>query len=261
VKSKLLQLQTPRSSLGGKNALDAQLIRAYFEEFGSKYRQAGIFHHYPETKTIPAYIMTHFAGAQVVLDLGFGTGLWFWASFLPSLRRLDGIDSHREALDEADKVFLAHEAPAGYRLAHRRVGGDFTLQDLHRLQTKRGRFVFQDYRLPWPAVLTGTRYDLVTEHGGGLGQMNSDEEVLAVVGQAARVLKPSGYMLFVNFQMEPSALEARVGQVAAPGFHLRQELFERATKEAALRMLDFHTVDRPADMPNVETFFFGYAQK
>jgi ubiquinone/menaquinone biosynthesis C-methylase UbiE len=98
--------------------MGSNLIKAYYRTFGNKYHQEDIFRQYPETRLIPAYLRTHFADARVVLDLGFGTGLWFWATFLSSLERLDGIDASPEALEEADRVFDRAEVPAGYRLAH-----------------------------------------------------------------------------------------------------------------------------------------------
>lgn len=237
------------------------LIKAYYEDFGSGYLQAGIFDRYPETKTMPAYISRHFSCARVVLDLGFGTGLWFWASFLPSLARLDGIDAEPEALAEADKAFAAETVPEGFRLAHARLGREYRLSDLARLKTRRGYFVFQDYRQPWPAVLTRRRYDLVTEHGGGLGMMRSDEEFIGVVKQAAAVLKPSGHLLFVNFTIKPSTLEKRAGKAPAAAFCLRRDLFVTAVEEAGLRMCDFHASYRPVRMPGIDAFFYGYAEK
>jgi len=243
-----------------RTGFEPQLLKAYYEEFGGGYFQPGVFEQYPETKTIPGYIAEHFGGARHVLDLGFGTGLWFWASFLRSLERLDGIDEHPEALKEADKVFQAPAVPAGFQAAHARIGQDFTLNDVRRLKSKRGHFVFQDYRRSWPDVLCNTRYDLVTEHGGGFGTMSSDDEIVAVVRQVAQVLKPAGHVLFVNFVMAPSALERRIGRVAPPAFRLREELFRRAVEQAGLLMVDFHALAGPADMPGVEEFFYGYAQ-
>jgi SAM-dependent methyltransferase len=240
---------------------EPQLLKVYYEEYGSGYLRPGVFEQYPETKTIPGYIAEHFGGARLVLDLGFGTGLWFWASFLRSLARLDGIDEHPEALREADTVFQAPAVPEGFQAAHARIGQEYTLNDLRRLQSKRGHFVFQDYRQSWPDVLCNTGYDLVTEHGGGFGTMRSDDEVIAVVRQVAQVLKPAGHVLFVNFVMAPSAVERRIGQVAAPAFCLREELFMRAVAQAGLRMVDFHALARPADMPGVEKYFYGYAEK
>jgi hypothetical protein len=196
-----------------------------------------------------------------VLDLGFGTGLWFWASFLPSLERIDGIDLHPEALKEADKVFEAEEVPEGYRLAHERLGRQLTLGDLHKLKAKRGHFIIQDYRQPWPDVIARSRYDLVTEHGGGLGQMDSEDHVFQVIERAGDVLRPSGRFLFMNFRMQPTSLEQKIGQAPSPGFRLSRELFFQGAARAGLRMVDFHAVERPSHMPGVHTLFYGYAQK
>lgn len=112
------------------------------------------------------------------MDLGFGTGLWFWASFLPALQQIDGIDLYQEALEEASRVFEVDRVSAGYRVAHAKVGQVFTLSDLKQLKQKRGRFAFQDYREAWPETILRTQYDLVTEHRGGLGQMNSEAMVM-----------------------------------------------------------------------------------
>src|SRR5512146_3062912 len=126
---------------------------------GSKYRRAAIFREYPETRTFLAYIRQHCAGARQVLDLGFGTGLWFWASFLPALKRLDGIDLYPEALTEADRVFEQTVVPEGFRKAHAAIGQNYSRENLKELRGKRGRFFFQDYRLPWPEEIRQTRYD------------------------------------------------------------------------------------------------------
>jgi SAM-dependent methyltransferase len=241
--------------------LDKQWVKAYYREYGEKYYQENIFRYYPETTTFPGYIQDHFNQAKIVLDLGFGTGLWFWASFLPALEKLDGIDLYREALQEANRIFEADRVPAGYRVVHEKVGQTFTLSDLRQLQQKQGYFAFQDYRNPWPEAIVQTRYDLVTEHGGGLGQMNSDAEVMAVIQKIAQVLKPSGYLLFMNLIMKPSVLEQQLGQVPAPSWSLRPELFEEALMEARMKLLDFHLLHPPSEVENVEKFFYGYAQR
>lgn len=240
---------------------DKHLIKAYYEEFGRPYHGKQIFEQYPETQIIPQYIKQHFAQARLVLDLGFGTGLWFWASFLPALERIDGMDLHREALDEADRVFETQEVPEGFRLVHEGLGDRYTLSDLKKLQTKRGRFFFLDYREPWPDEVLQTRYDLVTEHGGGLGQMNTDEEVIGAVRKMAAVLRPSGHLLFANFTVKPSKLEQATGRVAGSSLCLRRELFTEAMEQAGLRMVDFHAVDDLEGTSNVRTLFYGYAQK
>ncbi|MGZ4959093.1 MAG: hypothetical protein ACXV7J_07570 [Methylomonas sp.] len=241
--------------------MDKQLVEAYFRDYGRKYQQADIFKHYPETKTFPAYIKRHFGRAKVVLDLGFGSGLWFWASFLPALERIDGLDLYREALEEANRIFEVDHVPAGYRAAHAQAGYAFTLKDLKQLKQKGGYFGFQDYRKPWPEVIAKTRYDLVTETGGGLGQMNSDAEVVAVISKVSQVLKPGGSLLFMNFEMEPSALDKKLGRVAAPSWELRPELFEEAVEQARMELVDFHVLNQAADTANVERVFYGYAQK
>jgi hypothetical protein len=193
--------------------------------------------------------------------LGFGSGLWFWASFLPALERIDGLDLYREALEEANRVFEVDQVPAGYRIAHEKIGQHFTLRDLKQLRQKRGYFAFQDYRKPWPEVIVRTRYDLVTEHGGGLGQMNSDIEVIAVIKKIAQVLKPAGHLLFMNFVMKPSVLEQKLRGVTSPSWCLRPELFEEAMKQAKMKLLDFQALKPPADVEDMEKFFYGYAQK
>ena len=241
--------------------MGSNLIKAYYRSFGNKYHQRDIFKQYPETRLIPGYLRTHFADARVVMDLGFGTGLWFWASFLSSLERLDGIDASPEALEEADRLFDLSEVPAGFRLAHEHAGSTFTEHGRELLRAKRGHFYFFDYRTAWPVEIPRDHYDLVTEHGGGFGQMDADQQVIDAVAQCARILKPAGRLLFVNFVMTPQGIEEEVGKVPAPSFCLRQSLFEDAVDHAGMTMVDFHTVERPAGMPDVETFFYGFARR
>jgi SAM-dependent methyltransferase len=236
-------------------------LDTYYRGFAERYFGADIFCEYPETKVIPAYLRKHFADARLVLDLGFGTGLWFWASFLPALQRLDGIDSDREALEAADRLFEFGEVPEGFRAAHEAAGSAFGPEDLKRLKGVRGRFVFQDYLQPWPPAIADQRYDLVTEHGGGFGQMDSDAQFRAAVARAGSVLRPGGRLMFANFAMRHSALEKQVGKAPSPAFHLRGELFVDAVARAGMRMVDFHVLPEPTDMPDVHTFFYGYAQK
>ena len=240
---------------------DNQLVKAYVRSFGRPYLEADIFERYPETRIIPAYIKSHFPHARHVLDLGFGTGLWFWASFLPALQRIDGMDLYPEALAEADLAFSGDGVPAGFRLAHAAIGSCFTMADLQALAGKRGRFFFQDYRQAWPSAIADARYDLVTEHGGGIGQMSSDAEVIEVVRRAAGVLLPGGHFLFANFVMRASGLERQVGRVPSPAFRLRPRLLHTAVQQAGLSMVDFHTLQEPAGMPDVRTFIYGYAEK
>jgi SAM-dependent methyltransferase len=241
--------------------MGTERIKAYYRTFGNGYQRDDIFRQYPETRLIPAYLRAHFADARLVLDLGFGTGLWFWASFLSSLERLDGIDSSPEALEEADRIFDQAGVPEGFRRAHENAGSTFTRSDLERLRAKRGRFYFFDYRAPWPAEIERERYDLVTEHGGGFGQMDSDQQLIDAVGRCAGVLKPAGRLLFVNFVMSPKPIEEAVGKVPSPSFCLTQALFEDAVHRAGMHMVDFHTVEQPPDMPGIETFFYGFARR
>lgn len=237
-------------------------VGPYLKEYAEGYIRSGIFRQYPEAKILTGYMKQHFAGAEQVLDLGFGTGLWFWASFLPSLKRIDGFDLFPEALEQADRVLAHDDVPDAFRQAHAYIGETFELGDLRRLGEKRGNLVIQDYRDPWPEAIQRSRYDLITEHGGGLGELRSDEEFVDIVQRCGRVLKASGCMLFVNFTMkEHSRFERYLRGDEVWTVNLREELFLRAAKEAGMNMVDLHTVREPADMPGVQTFFYGYAQK
>lgn len=241
--------------------MDKQLVKTYLREFGEKYYQSDIFEHYPEARIIPGYIQQHFSQARSVLDLGFGSGLWFWASFLPALERIDGIDLYAEALEEADRVFQGEGVPAGFRIAHERLGQTFTPGDLRQLQQKRGRFHFLDYRQAWPEAIAGSRYDLVTEHGGGLGQMNSDAEVVAVMKKVTGVLKPAGHFLFVNMVTQSLPVEERLDRVPDPAWCLDAGLYEEAVRRAGLEMVDFQVIDQLPEAEKVDKLFYGYARK
>jgi SAM-dependent methyltransferase len=243
------------------NQRDKQLIKAYLREYGEKYYQADIFKSYPETKFFPTYIARHFDQAKIVLDVGFGSGLWFWASFLPALERIDGLDLYPEALEEANGVFEVDQVPPGFREAHSQLGHIFTLTQLKQLKQKQGYFVFQDFRNPWPEEIVQTHYDLVTENGGGLGQLASVGEVSAVLQKIGQVLKPSGYFLFMNFMTEPTILEQKLGHVESPSWRFRPDLLKNALKLAKLKLVDFYVENYPGGTENRERFFYGYAQK
>ncbi len=239
-----------------------RLIHSYLRQFGSKYLHGDVFKEYPETRVLPAYIKEHFSAAELVLDLGFGTGLWFWASFLPSLKRIDGFDLFPEALVEADRVFELAEVPEGYRAAHRQVGEDFRLHQLQELRKKRGALVIQDYRQPWPLEMMHSGYDLVTETGGGFAELTSDQELMELVSRCALVLNGGGRLFFVNFVTKVPSEFGRCLRENVPAMRqVRSDLFERAVRQAGLRMADFHSIEQPPEMPDVQTFLYGYAEK
>ncbi len=239
---------------------DKKLIANCLSDFGQRYLDSNILQEYPEVKILPAYIKAHLADAETVLDLGFGTGLWFWASFLPRLERIDGFDLYPEALSEADRILTLDRLPGGYRVAHAQLGETYTWTDLQALVKKRGYLVIQDYRECWPAEIANTRYDLVTEHGGGLAELSSEQEFMEVVQKCGRVLKRSGRMFFANFVMKQlSDWEKRLSPERT--LKLGMELYARAVAQAGMRLVDFHELHQPEDMPEVQTFFFGYAEK
>jgi SAM-dependent methyltransferase len=241
--------------------MDNNLIEDYEGYFGRKYLSKDIFDYYPEATVIPQYLREHFPQAEIVLDLGFGSGLWFWASFLPSLKQLDGIDLYEEALDEANCLFRLDQIPDGYALAHSRIGDSFTMSDLVNLQSKAGNFIFQDYRMPWPEPVGTTKYDLVTEHGGGFGQMGSQEDITGVIKEIARVLKDDGYFFFLNFRMAYSlAMENQLDRVPKAGFHLSRKVLFECVRAGGMKMVDFHTVLHPQSKTGIERCYYGYAK-
>ena len=168
------------------------LIHQYFNFYSKHYFSRDIFSHYPEAKYIPQYMQQHFNKARVVLDLGFGTGLWFWASFLPSLERLDGIDRYPQALKHANEIFEKKRTPSGWRKAHQNIGEAFNLADIRRLKRSCGNYFFSDYRQKWPDEIKENTYDLIAEHGGGLAQVESREALAAVTLKIAKALAPGG---------------------------------------------------------------------
>ncbi len=233
--------------------MDPKLVDQYWNQYGKNYLSRNITRFYPETKIIPQYLVTNFSEAAIVLDLGFGTGAWFWASFLPGLVRLDGIDLHPEALEAADRVFEQGGVPGGFALVHRRLGRKFTEQDMRTLAGKRGDFFFFDYTRTWPRKIKRNHYDLVTEHGGGFGEMKGEDELSASVRHCAGVLKKGGSLLFVNFHMSTS-----------PDFSLDEGMISRAIQNAGMKMMDFQTTSLRKNeriTSSIKKMFYGYAQK
>ncbi len=236
--------------------MDRKLIDRYWNRYGKKYLSRDITKLYPETKVIPQYIRGNFPEARIVLDLGIGTGPWFWASFLPSLVKLDGIDLNPEALAAADRVFQVKCVPEGFALIHRRLGRKFSEEDLKSLAGKRGDFFFFDYTKPWPRQIRRNHYDLITEHGGGFGEMKNLEEVSATVKHCSKALKPDGCLLFVNFEMN--------SHPGSRSFRLNEEVFRHAAQGAGMKMIDFQVAaptrkERIAS--SVEKILYGYARK
>jgi hypothetical protein len=91
--------------------------------------------------------------------------------------------------------------------------------------------------------------------------MDSVDHFFEVIERVVDVLSPSGRFLFMNFRMQPTPLEQEIGQAPSASFCLTGDLFVQGVARAGLRMLDFHAVEGPPDMPTVQTFFYGFAQK
>jgi hypothetical protein len=236
--------------------MDEKLVDQYWNQYGTKYLSRNITRYYPETKIIPQYIVQNFAQAGIVLNLGFGTGPWFWASFLPNLVRLDGIDLHPEALAAADRVFEQNRVSPGYARIHRQLGRKFTRDELKALMGKRGNFFFFDYTKPWPKEIVRNRYDLITEHGGGFGEMKSESELVASVKHCAKVLKKGGCLFFANFQMKTVSV--------SPAIRLTERVLVQAAWRAGMEMIDFQThtpTKRDRATSSIDKMFYGYAKK
>lgn len=204
----------------------------------------------PEIVVLPAYINSHFAKAQIVLDLGFGNNIWFWASFLPSLKKIDGIDISEKALKESEKILNADKLPSGYKEAHETLGSDFKLKDLHNLKNKKGNLIVQDYKGPWPGELLSTRYDLITEYDS-FSELNNDQDFKNAIKKAASLIKPNGYLMLMDFK----------DNYISPHLNLSQQLYLESIKEAKLELINLHTITKPEGMLNIEQFFYGFAQK
>jgi len=241
--------------------MDEDAVKAYITGFGRRFLYKDVLDKFPETKIIPKYIKDHFPQAEIVLDLGFGTGIWFWASFLPSLKRIDGFDIYQQALDEADRVLSLPEVPEGYLIAHQYLNESFTIDDFKNLGSARGQLIIRDYLKPWPPAIERTEYDLVTEYGG-IGEVETNEQFKNIIKKSASVLKTGGSMMFVNFlEKEVPNLEKKLGRYTPDTLKLGLPLFDEAVREAGMKMMDFHAVDNPVGMPIMQTFFYGLAQK
>ena len=216
------------------------LIQRYFDFYSKHYFSKNIFGYYPETEFIPLYIKKHFEKAGVVLDLGFGTGLWFWASFLPNLERLDGIDLYPQALEFANRIFNKKRVPGGWLKAHQNIGDEITIHDIQRLKKHCGSYFFSDYRKRWPGGIRRNKYDLVTEHGGGLARVDSSDGLIRVIRKISRALKQGGYFFFMNLEMEPDAVEKRLAEEAhLPTLKLNHELLVLAASKSSLVLKEY----------------------
>ena len=81
--------------------MDERAIQDYVTGFGRRFLYEDVLDKFPETKMVPAFLKQHFANAEIVLDLGFGTGTLQWHF----VKRMG-----REAHDEAQKKrALLHE--------------------------------------------------------------------------------------------------------------------------------------------------------
>lgn len=244
------------------NLMNIDPIVQYVTGFGRRFLYDNLLAKFPETKIIPKYIKDHFSKSEYVLDLGFGTSVWFWASFLPSLKRIDGFDLYQQALDEAERIINLDEIPEGYKIAHNFIEDHFSLEDWKRLKTAKGNLVIQDYRQPWPKTITQNKYDLITEYGG-IGEVDSNQEFINIIKQSSKVLKPKGHMMFVNFLEKKTTIgdiEKKLRRFTPDSLQLNTNLYKQATEEAGMNIIDFHAVDNPEGMPIIQTFFYGYAQ-
>lgn len=234
-------------------------VESYVTGFGRRFLEADLLEKFPEMKVLPQYLKTHFSGAKDVLDLGCGTGLYFWASFLPSLQRIDGIDLYQEFVDEADRVVSLDQVPEGYRQAHEYIGESFTIEDLKRLKAARRTIAVGDFRKPFPEPIASTQYDLVAEFGS-LGEVATHDEFTNVVKRSAALLHPGGAMMFVNFLERQVDSDAQaLGRFTHDSLTLNEDLYRQAVKEAGMELVDFHAVDQPEGP--IETFFYGFAIK
>lgn len=212
--------------------------------FSNKYLSGNVFDYYPETRIIPKYLHDTFEDAEIALDLGFGGGLWFWASFLPSLQRLDGFDLHPEALAAVNDIFERQEVPPGFLKAHGQMGEEYSYDSLMNLQRKAGEFVFQDYRDDWPENILIHEYDLVTEHGGGFGEMDLDSDIPKMLAKISNVLVMYGNFFFMNFNTIPE-----------------EDKIAHLMENAGMKLMDFNVATHRKTPLSVDRFFYGYARK
>jgi SAM-dependent methyltransferase len=216
------------------------LIHRYYEYYSKHYFSKNIFGYYPETEFIPLYIQQHFHCAGIVLDLGFGTGLWFWASFLPNLERLDGIDLYPQAINYANQIFKKNRVPSGWRKAHQNIGENITINDIQNLKKRGGKYFFSDYRKKWPDGIRDSTYDLITEHGGGLTKVNSSDELICVIKKISKALKHGGNFFFMNLEMEPDTIEKRLAEAAdVPRVKLDRDLLIYVASKSNLGLKEY----------------------
>jgi len=240
---------------------DPQVIRAYITGFGRRFLAADLLEKFPETKTIPSFIRSRFVAARTVLDLGFGTGIWFWASFLPALERIDGVELYQEALDEAERVLHLPEVPDGYAAAHNYLGESYTIEQFRELQRTRGHLVAGDVFGDWDPQIANSCYDLVTEYGG-LGKLETTDQFMEIVARCAQVLNPGGAMFFVNFvEKQLTPIEKKLGEEIPQVLQWGLALFEQAVQAAGMELKEFYELDQPEGMTNIQTFMYGYATK
>lgn len=239
--------------------MNQQAIQDYITGFGRRFLEADLLDKYFEMKIIPGYLAKNFPNARTVLDLGCGTGLYFWASFLPLLERLDGIDLYKEFISEADRVINLDKVPDGYQMAHEFLGQTFTLDDLHKLKAKRGNLVIADFRKHFPDPIASSRYDLVTEFGS-IGEVQTNAEFIDVVKRSAEVLKQGGSMMFVNFlEREIDTPAQALGRFTPDSLELGEPLFHEAVQKSGMIMVDFNSVNQKEGP--IKTFFYGFARK
>lgn len=234
-------------------------VEAYITGFGRRFLEADLLEKFPEMKILPKYLKIHFPNAKTVLDLGCGTGLYFWASFIPSLRHLDGIDLYQEFINEADRVVNMDQVPEGYKLAHNYIGEPFVADDFKRLKAVRGAILVGDFRKPFPEPISSTQYDLITEFGS-IGEVATNTEFIDVVKRSAALLRTGGAMMFANFLEHKVDSEAQaLGRFTPDSLTLNEYLYRKAVQESGMEIVDFHAVDQPEGP--IKTFFYGFALK
>lgn len=140
------------------------------------------------------------------LDLGAGTSTLFWCCALDTVRSVTVVDVSPEALVVLNRLVRSSEVTQCSRDALAMFGRDE--RHVARVRGLEWRYLVFDFSQPWPSLLAGGSYDLITAFGC-FGLADGPDHFRRSIRQAASRLVPGGTIIGANWLRTPAAITAK----------------------------------------------------